>query len=736
MSIPSGTVLRRGDSGSYVRMLQEALVDNNFYPDANASNNGVDGIFGANTEDAVRRYQIINGLTVDGIAGSGTLSSLGLLDGGTGGGTSGTVLRPGHTGDAVRQLQQALVDNNFYPNINAPNNGVDGIYGANTEDAVRRYQIIHGLTVDGIAGSETLNSLGIIDNGGSGGTGSTVLRYGDSGEAVRLLQQALVDNNFYPDINAANYGIDGIFGSNTEDAVRRYQTMHGLTVDGIAGTATFNSLGISGAGSGSSGNGGSYGGTLRLGDRGDAARLLQEALVANNFYPDINAPNYGIDGIYGADTEDAVRRYQIINGLAVDGIAGPATLNSLGLDGGSSGGGSNDGGTGGVDIDFSGGDLDDISISQVFIPITNYNRPGYSMLPRYITIHETANTAPGATAFMHANYVRNASTPTSWHFTVDDSKVIYQHLPTYETGFHAGDGAGDGNRNSIGIELCVNSSGDFSKTRRNAAVLVRKLMLDYQIPIYNVVTHNHWSGKLCPANLLNQFDNFRNQVMNSTLGPDAYNTVTSPFARINEGYEIDPDGNPLKSERTVSYDNSYNVKYGPLNGTLDGSIIFGDPDNAVWNLDINKSGVDVIKANIVNTTVDQVLEMLVDVVPVLGDIAEARTEVEAIIGKDALFQLVEARVSTFDPITDENFPWIKGMEWLSVEVMMEVSKDIYIKEKLAFTSIDWSETDRLKKALVFVLLLVASIYMAAGVAYELVRALVKQLARYGFGVLA
>ncbi|WP_010651711.1 N-acetylmuramoyl-L-alanine amidase family protein [Oceanobacillus massiliensis] len=113
---------------------------------------------------------------------------------------------------------------------------------------------------------------------------------------------------------------------------------------------------------------------------------------------------------------------------------------------------------------------------------------------------------------MHSNYVRNASIPTSCHFTVDDGKMSYQHLPTYETGFHTGDGSGDGNRNSIGIELCVNSSGDFSKTRRNAAVLVRKLMQEHQILIYNVVTHNHWSGKLCPANLLNQFDSLETRL--------------------------------------------------------------------------------------------------------------------------------------------------------------------------------------------------------------------------------
>ncbi|WP_281284108.1 peptidoglycan-binding domain-containing protein, partial [Alkalibacillus haloalkaliphilus] len=126
MAITNSTVLRNGDSGEDVFALQQVLVENNFYPNIDASNNGVDGIYGPNTEDAVRRYQIMNGLTVDGIAGPETLSSLGIVDGSSGGTSESTVLRPGHSGESVSVLQQALVDNNFYPDIDAPNNGVDG----------------------------------------------------------------------------------------------------------------------------------------------------------------------------------------------------------------------------------------------------------------------------------------------------------------------------------------------------------------------------------------------------------------------------------------------------------------------------------------------------------------------------------------------------------------------------------------------------------------------------------
>lgn len=84
-------------------------------------------------------------------------------------------------------------------------------------------------------------------------------------------------------------------------------------------------------------------------------------------------------------------------------------------------------------------------IIQDIIPKGNNNRPGYSMNPTYITVHNTANTAAGANAKMHARYEKNPNTATSWHFTVDE-KEIYQHLPLNENGWHAGDGNGTGNR--------------------------------------------------------------------------------------------------------------------------------------------------------------------------------------------------------------------------------------------------------------------------------------------------
>jgi N-acetylmuramoyl-L-alanine amidase len=141
-----------------------------------------------------------------------------------------------------------------------------------------------------------------------------------------------------------------------------------------------------------------------------------------------------------------------------------------------------------------------MNIIQDLIPKGRLNRPGRANPCKYITIHETGNYAKGADAKAHASYLKGVNDKVSYHYTVDD-KTIYQHLPDNEDAFHAGDGAGAGNRQSIGIEICVNSDGDFNKACENAAELVRYLMQKHNILIHNVVQHNRWNGKDCPKTL-------------------------------------------------------------------------------------------------------------------------------------------------------------------------------------------------------------------------------------------
>ncbi|MCG1014245.1 N-acetylmuramoyl-L-alanine amidase [Bacillus velezensis] len=171
-----------------------------------------------------------------------------------------------------------------------------------------------------------------------------------------------------------------------------------------------------------------------------------------------------------------------------------------------------------------------VKITKDFIPVGHNNRPGYAMDPAYITVHNTANTAKGASAAMHARYEKNPETPTSWHFTVDD-KEIYQHLPLNESGWHAGDGNGTGNRKSIGIEICENSDGDFEKAVANAQWLIKKLMKEQGISLGNVVPHQHWSGKYCPRKLLDRWDSFKAGISGAPS-----KTVNSPVDKTKESY--------------------------------------------------------------------------------------------------------------------------------------------------------------------------------------------------------
>ena len=143
-----------------------------------------------------------------------------------------------------------------------------------------------------------------------------------------------------------------------------------------------------------------------------------------------------------------------------------------------------------------------ITIQQHMIPAGRRNRPGGRNPDVYITIHETGNTDAGADAAAHGSYLSSSAGEAalvSWHYTVDDHAIV-QHLPDNETAYHAGDGAdGPGNVASIGIEICVNADGDFAKAKENAAALVRLLMSEHFIPLANVVQHNRWNGKNCPA---------------------------------------------------------------------------------------------------------------------------------------------------------------------------------------------------------------------------------------------
>lgn len=134
----------------------------------------------------------------------------------------------------------------------------------------------------------------------------------------------------------------------------------------------------------------------------------------------------------------------------------------------------------------------------------NYSK-GITIAPKYIVIHETANTNKGANALAHFNYWNtNPRAESSAHFVVDDTRIIQLAELNWRC-WHVGDNKGHSditNSNSIGIEICVNSDGNYTKARQNAIELVRYLIPITRIPASRVVRHYDASGKRCPRKML------------------------------------------------------------------------------------------------------------------------------------------------------------------------------------------------------------------------------------------
>ncbi|MEO0396481.1 MAG: peptidoglycan-binding protein [Cyanobacteria bacterium P01_A01_bin.137] len=173
-----------------------------------------------------------------------------------------SVLALGSTGSAVKELQAMLALMGYY------SGSVDGIYEQGTMAAVRQFQTDAKLTADGVVGPATWRRLlptpailaepqtpSVSEGNGAPGDTDTpdidspintaasesagdlpVLQLDDRGADVTTLQQRLAALNLYSGL------IDGVFGSQTEQAVEAFQRQSGLGVDGVVGPATWQQL--------------------------------------------------------------------------------------------------------------------------------------------------------------------------------------------------------------------------------------------------------------------------------------------------------------------------------------------------------------------------------------------------------------------------------------------------------------------------------------------------------------
>ena len=249
-----GTVLRTGSTGSAVEQLQFWLNTLAQY-ESSIPSLTVDGVYGTGTANTVRAFQRKYGLTVDGVVGRDTWTELYdqfrsiQSDNGTPNAYPGTALREGSSGQNVRLVQFWLkIARTVYTSL--ANVTVDGKFGSATAAAVRRFQSYFGLTSDGVVGRITWNKLYEVYNDIANkllssslrpGEYPGVLRNGSSGTAVRELQFYLYLMSAY-ESSIPPVSIDGKFGADTERAVRAYQRFAGLTVDGVVGRTTWNSL--------------------------------------------------------------------------------------------------------------------------------------------------------------------------------------------------------------------------------------------------------------------------------------------------------------------------------------------------------------------------------------------------------------------------------------------------------------------------------------------------------------
>ena len=341
-----GTTLRSGSTGSSVEQVQFWLNTLSQY-ESSIPSITVDGIYGTSTANAVRAFQRQNGLTVDGVVGQNTWNAIYnefrsiQSDNGTPNAYPGTALQQGSSGQNVRLVQFWLkIARTVYSSLN--NVTVDGVFGAATTAAVKKFQTYFGLTSDGVVGRTTWNKLYEVYNDIANkllssslrpGEYPGVLQRGSSGTAVRELQFYLYLMSAYESSIPA-VSIDGSFGAATENAVRAYQRFAGLTVDGIVGRTTWDSLYGKASALRSSGPVVTlerlpYPGTpLTVGTESSAVLYYNILLQRIAYYFD-SVENPPLSNLYTNETADATRSAQALLNLPETGIVDAETWTAV-----------------------------------------------------------------------------------------------------------------------------------------------------------------------------------------------------------------------------------------------------------------------------------------------------------------------------------------------------------------------------------------------------------------------
>lgn len=206
----------------------------------------------------------------------------------------------GRPGRFVGQLSVGVLSN-----VNCPSSLIEAGFMTNFEEAKLMLNPIYVTQVGEATCQAVCRYLGVdyiprnVEN-------YSTIRLNSSGNFVYILQYLLNQYGY-------NLSIDGRFGVRTQNSVIDFQRNNGLTADGIVGRNTWNAL----LNINPSSN------VLRRGSKNSAVLFLQKLLLSYLY------PITSLDGIFGAETERAVRAFQTENGLSVDGIVGRNTWSTL-----------------------------------------------------------------------------------------------------------------------------------------------------------------------------------------------------------------------------------------------------------------------------------------------------------------------------------------------------------------------------------------------------------------------
>ncbi len=262
----------------------------------------------------------------------------------------GVPLQVGTTGNDVKIIQTQLnrIARNYpaIPRIAYEN----GVFGVDTEEAVRKFQEIFDLSVTGVVDKSTWYKIKQYYNGVKGLSDlvaegitieeaslpfSEILRIGMQGVGVQTVQYYL-NVLAYFNGNLVAPPLDGVFGESTAQAVRQYQQFYGLPVTGevdlptfVSITGTYNEVLDSLPPEYTGGRAKLYPGYfLSQGMSGEDVRDLQTYLsvIGQNIQ---QIPEIPVTGFFGSQTRNAVATFQRLYGIPANGTVGPVTWNAI-----------------------------------------------------------------------------------------------------------------------------------------------------------------------------------------------------------------------------------------------------------------------------------------------------------------------------------------------------------------------------------------------------------------------